>query len=108
MVHRQDLITPDIVNYFHAFKRTVGSHRAYISIPRHFEKWHVYRDRLSDIRQPTLILWGAEDRYLSWREGARLKGHLPHAGLVIFPATGHMPMWERPDLVNREIASFLQ
>ena len=36
-----------------------------------------------------------------------MRAMIPHAGLVVFPARGHTPNLEEPDLFNRHVAEFL-
>jgi pimeloyl-ACP methyl ester carboxylesterase len=107
MVCDQNLITEEVIARFHALKKADGFDYAQISAPRHFEKWEAYREDLKKITQPTLILWGEKDRYLSPKEGVRLCETIQNSRLVLIPDAGHLPMWERPAEVNREIGAFL-
>jgi pimeloyl-ACP methyl ester carboxylesterase len=36
-----------------------------------------------------------------------MRGWMPHAGLVLFPACGHTPNLEEPSLFNLHVAEFL-
>jgi pimeloyl-ACP methyl ester carboxylesterase len=71
---------------------------------------------LDKIKQPTLILFGANDnlipnRFLNAGKTANIamKGHEKIAGskLVIVPKAGHFLQFEKPDEVNKEIMGFL-
>jgi pimeloyl-ACP methyl ester carboxylesterase len=108
MVFNKNLITEDVLLRFHALRRVEGYAYAMISIPRHFEKWKAYAGEIPKIVQPTLILWGEEDRYLSVKEGTRINHIVPHSRLVVLPGVGHLPMWESASRVNREIENFLE
>ncbi|PAP78284.1 alpha/beta fold hydrolase [Rubrivirga marina] len=65
------------------------------------------RPRLGEIEQPTLVIWGAEDRILSpsavplWEDG------LPDATTAVLPGVGHAPMQERPAETARLVTDFL-
>ncbi len=62
---------------------------------------------LADLRQPTLLLWGAEDvAYPPATVGERFRAALPHARLELVPGAGHYPQEERPEAVARAIAAF--
>ena len=72
--------------------------------------------KLPQIKQPTLILFGANDnlipnRYLNPGRTADIAeaGHRAIAGseLVLVPHAGHFLMFEKPDEVNREIKRFM-
>jgi pimeloyl-ACP methyl ester carboxylesterase len=65
------------------------------------------RERLPEIACPTLIVWGANDRIIPVRDAAMFERLIPSARKVIFPATGHVPMLERPARFNAELESFL-
>lgn len=52
--------------------------------------------RLSEITEPTLVLWGRDDRILHVSGAEVWKNGLPNAQLVIHDGIGHMPMVEEP------------
>jgi len=51
---------------------------------------------LAEIKNPVLILWGAEDRVLDVSSIEVMQPLLPQAKVVIMEETGHVPMLERP------------
>jgi len=60
-----------------------------------------YRDSSGDlpvenIKLPTLILWGSEDRLIPVEVGHDLKKRIEGSHLVVFPEVGHVPMEEIP------------
>lgn len=63
---------------------------------------------LGAIQAPTLVLWGAEDRWIPVRVGARLAGELPRAAFIEVPHAGHATPEEAPDEVNRVLLAFLK
>jgi len=62
----------------------------------------------SAIVQPTLILWGEEDRWLPVSQAQRLHEQISGSRLVIVPEAGHLPLEERPEESNRAILDFLR
>lgn len=66
------------------------------------------RQRLDEIRLPTLIVWGARDRVLPLRHGRRLHGGIRGSKLIVFPRTGHCPQIERPDAFCAAVTEFLR
>jgi pimeloyl-ACP methyl ester carboxylesterase len=61
---------------------------------------------LKALRVPTLIMAG--DRDVPCVEPSLvMRGWMPHAGLVLFPACGHTPNLEEPGLFNLHVAEFL-
>jgi pimeloyl-ACP methyl ester carboxylesterase len=65
------------------------------------------RARLHEIRLPTLILCGEEDKLTPVRYSTFLAEHIPGSRLVLIPEAGHMVMMERPEPVNGAILEFL-
>jgi pimeloyl-ACP methyl ester carboxylesterase len=52
------------------------------------------RARLSELRIPTLLAWGAGDQIFPAHLGTVAAGEIPGARLVIFPRCGHFPQIE--------------
>jgi pimeloyl-ACP methyl ester carboxylesterase len=67
-----------------------------------------FRDKLEQIKVPTLIVWGRNDILVPVEDAATFE-HLigENAHHVIFEDTGHMPMLERPHRFNALLAGFL-
>lgn len=69
-----------------------------------------YRDvqqRYRTITQPTLILWGENDRVTPISVGERLVSELPAAKLVRYPRCGHFPMLEAQAASTADLRRFL-
>jgi pimeloyl-ACP methyl ester carboxylesterase len=66
------------------------------------------RDRLADIEDPTLIVWGRNDRVVPVPAALSYKRRIgDNAELHIFDETGHVPQMERPVRFNRLLSGFL-
>ena len=66
-----------------------------------------YRDRLSLIKAPTLILWGENDAWIPVSDAPKFKAAIENAQVVIMPETGHVPMEEKPKESLAIVADFL-
>lgn len=64
-------------------------------------------DRLSELRVPTLVLTGDHDRIVPASQSREIARRVPGAGLRTFPACGHVPQEERPDLLVAALTEFL-
>ena len=64
-------------------------------------------DRLGDIRVPTLVICGKDDRMTPVKFSEYMSGRIPHAKLALVPDAGHMVMIEQSGLVNEHITAFL-
>jgi pimeloyl-ACP methyl ester carboxylesterase len=68
---------------------------------------HSVRDRLAQVRQPTLVVTGREDRIVDPRAAAEAAKRLPQGHHLSIPRCGHAPQMERPRLINRLVVRFL-
>jgi pimeloyl-ACP methyl ester carboxylesterase len=65
------------------------------------------KERLSAIKVPTLILWGAEDNLIPVTSAKWFAEALPQAKLVIYPNVGHIPMEEIPEKSANDVKIWL-
>ncbi|MBA2546458.1 MAG: alpha/beta hydrolase [Solirubrobacterales bacterium] len=66
------------------------------------------RHRLEEIEDPTLIVWGRNDRVVPVPAALSYKRRIgDNAELHIFDQTGHVPQMERPVRFNRLLSGFL-
>jgi pimeloyl-ACP methyl ester carboxylesterase len=72
-----------------------------------FGQRHSFVGQLREIKTPTLILWGQQDKLIPVRHGRRAAQRMPNARLVILDPCGHLPMLEQPETFNRAVLEFL-
>ena len=63
--------------------------------------------RLPTLANPTLVLWGTEDRVNPSSGALALQAKLPACDVYLFSRTGHWVQWERADEFNAVVAAFL-
>jgi non-heme chloroperoxidase len=63
---------------------------------------------LGRIAAPTLLMWGEWDRFLPREEEDDLAVAIPGARVIVYPATGHSPNWERPEMVAADLDAFMR
>jgi pimeloyl-ACP methyl ester carboxylesterase/CRP-like cAMP-binding protein len=63
--------------------------------------------RLGEVQAPALVLWGAEDNTVPLRDAGVVADEWPDSDLRIIPKAGHWPHFETPDIVRRQVASYL-
>jgi pimeloyl-ACP methyl ester carboxylesterase len=66
------------------------------------------RQDLSVLRQPTLIMWGAQDAVIPVSVAAQFERILPNTKTVIYQDLGHIPMEEDPVRTAADVALFLK
>jgi non-heme chloroperoxidase len=64
--------------------------------------------RLDEIGAPTLILWGEQDALLPREEQEWRAAAIPDATLKVYPQTGHLAHWVRPEWVVRDLEAFMR
>lgn len=82
-----------------------GWHRALIS----FTKSGGYppiAQKLSQIQQPTLILWGKDDRILGTKYAHKFEAAIPNSQLLWIDDCGHVPHLEKPEITAEYIQQF--
>jgi len=62
----------------------------------------------SAITQPTLIVWGAADRWLPASHGERLRALIPDSRMTVIGKAGHLVLEEQPEESARVLVDFLQ
>ena len=62
---------------------------------------------LPRVTNPTLLLWGREDRIVPVVCGEQYRRLLPNATLTVLDHCGHMPQLEHPDAFARLVLDFL-
>ena len=62
---------------------------------------------ISNIKQPTLILWGEKDSLVSTSDAKKFHQAIPNSKLVIFKGAGHVPMEEIPEETVKEVEKFI-
>lgn len=63
--------------------------------------------RLSEVKPPALVIWGAEDNTVPLRDAGVVADEWPQADLRIFPKAGHWPHFEAADATRRQVAAYL-
>ncbi len=63
-------------------------------------------NKIRDISQPTLILWGKQDKILGTKDAAKFAKYIPNNQLIWIEECGHVPHLEKPQTVATEIINF--
>jgi pimeloyl-ACP methyl ester carboxylesterase len=66
-----------------------------------------YRQRLGEVRAPTLVLMGRQDPQMPPACAQELVTGIPNARLVLFERSGHYPFLEEPEAFWATIRAFL-
>ena len=102
-----DIVTDDLVTRYWELLRYPGNREATIRRTL-IDREPGMAEKLNEISQPTLILWGEQDQLVPVDRAYAFEQILPDSKLVIFEQTGHLPMLERPKDTADAIAQFLE
>jgi 2-hydroxy-6-oxonona-2,4-dienedioate hydrolase/2,6-dioxo-6-phenylhexa-3-enoate hydrolase len=94
-------------------------HKSILANPQHLENFIKSVDlskfqmgdfsaNLPDIKHPTLITWGRDDRFVPIDWSLKLLNGLPNSRLHVFSQCGHWAQWEHADAFNRLVIDFLK
>jgi pimeloyl-ACP methyl ester carboxylesterase len=102
------LITPEVVNRQYQLSRIKGTTWVLYSTLKHAKEALKLKDPFSLIRKPTLFIWGERDLIFPPQVGETLHQSIAGSKFLRIEKSGHIPMWENPDEVNRAILDFLK
>lgn len=63
---------------------------------------------LNQVKQPVLVMWGKNDRWIPPAHAQLFKQALPQANVIMYENCGHMPMEELPEQSAADALAFLQ
>lgn len=85
--------------------RTARGQRAIIRTVRGWNAERIARDAHL-ISQPTLLLWGENDREIPLADGERLNAEIRGSRLIVFLNCGHLPHEEYPESFTEVVSDF--
>jgi pimeloyl-ACP methyl ester carboxylesterase len=100
-------VTEERVAAYYRPLRTRGGQRA-AWLVRDQRDYTLIESALDKIRQPTLLIWGAQDRLNLLEDGRRLHSKINGSQLVVFDNCGHLPQEEMPERFAREVLNFMK
>lgn len=101
-----DRVTPALVDRYFQLTLREGNRGALIDrLAQH--RWGADAERIRDIRQPTLILWGRLDRLIPLDSAERFARDIPGSTLTILDGLGHVPQEEDPLRSLEPVLGFL-
>ncbi len=109
IVHDPALLTPAVIERSNRNRQRPGFIKPIMTVRENLPLWESgFATRLGEITHPTLVIWGNEDRVFPIAVGEDLHQTIKGSRFIRVPKAGHIPQWERPDLVNQELITFIQ
>jgi pimeloyl-ACP methyl ester carboxylesterase len=100
-------VTPEMIDRYFELNLRVGNRRA---LRQRFEQAETgaHAGRIAEVRVPTLILWGAQDKLTPVEHAQRFQRDIPGSRLVVFNELGHIPQEEDPVRTLAPVQAFLR
>jgi pimeloyl-ACP methyl ester carboxylesterase len=103
---RKAIITDAMIDSYWDFARMEGTREA--TAERFQEPFTTeVKDHIGQIKAPTLILWGEQDHLVPVEAAHAFNRAIPGSKLIVYPATGHIPMEEVADQSAADVRAFL-
>lgn len=106
-VSNHTIVTPAMVDRYWELNRYPGNRAATGQRFAQYGTREANTGRLGEIRVPTLILWGAEDKLIPVSGADWFAQQIPGSVRVVYPGIGHIPMEEAPDRSAADLDTFL-
>ena len=98
-------VTPALIDRYQELTLRTGNRRAFGLRMR--VDLAASPERIANIRQPTLLLWGGQDRLIPPSHAKRFARDIAGSKLVMFDALGHLPHEEDPLQTVAAVRAFL-
>jgi 2-hydroxy-6-oxonona-2,4-dienedioate hydrolase len=100
-----NLVTDELVDYLYrmATGRPDLQEARRLSVSTYYD----HGPDVANIKAPSLIIWGRQDRICPFDVGLKSLVHLSNSQLVIMRNCGHWPCYEAPEEYNAHVLNFL-
>lgn len=96
-----------ITNLITDMGQAIGA-EAYVRQARAMQRRKDLQGTLRLVKQPTLVMCGAEDSLMPPRRHEFLAELVPYAQLEIVPGAGHLPTLEQPEITNHILRTWMR
>lgn len=101
-----DKVTPELIDRYYELTLRAGNRDALVERFRQ-SPLGAYADQIKRVRQPTLILWGGQDRLIPPESAGLFQKDIPGSRVVMFEDLGHVPHEEDPARTVAAVQAFL-
>ena len=102
----QSLITEERITRYHELLLAEGNRKAALSIFKN--KFDQQTNRIKDIQQPTLIIFGEKDQLINSDNAYLFQKDIKNSKAIIIKNVGHVPMEEAPKATAELINEFIK
>ena len=105
-VEKQEIVDEAMIDRYWELLRFPGNRAATVTRTR-MNREPAIAARVSEIKAPTLILFGDKDRVINPSAAMTFNERIAGSEVAMLPGIGHLPMEEAPDATAGAIADFL-
>ncbi|MDM0114626.1 alpha/beta hydrolase [Variovorax sp. J22R133] len=102
-----DKVTPELVDRYYELTLRAGNRQALVERFRTL-KGENYSAQIAQIKQPTLILWGALDRLIPPAQAQYFARDIAGSRVQVFDGLGHIPQEEDPARTVKAVEVFME
>jgi pimeloyl-ACP methyl ester carboxylesterase len=106
-VEKQAIVDEAMIDRYWELLRFPGNREATVLRAR-MNREPTMAARIGEIKAPTLILFGKQDRIINASAAQSFHERMPGSEVVLLDGIGHLPMEEAPDATAAAIADFLK
>ncbi len=99
------LINDERIDSVHRPLAAKDAHHSVLATSRNWNACRI-QDDAQYISQPTLIIWGDQDKVIPIVNGEKLFGSILNSRFVVFNDCGHVPQEEKPELFTDVVSEF--
>ena len=104
---RKAVINDAMIDWYWDFARMEGTREATFERFSERSGMNYVHDHIGQIKAPTLILWGEQDHLIPVESAHAYNKAIAGSKLIVYPATGHIPMEEVADQSSADVRAFL-
>jgi pimeloyl-ACP methyl ester carboxylesterase len=104
---RKSVLTEQMIDLYTDMALLEGTREATFERFNQMEDYGYVKAHVRALKMPVLILWGQEDHLIPVETAHTWKAAIPGSKLIVYPATGHIPMEEVADQSAADVRAFL-
>lgn len=102
-----DKVSPALVDRYHELTLREGNRASLTQRFQYRSGDAALAGQIAQLRLPTLIMWGSEDRLIPPDHGQRFQKDISGSELQVFEGLGHVPHEEDPEATVQAVKRFL-
>jgi pimeloyl-ACP methyl ester carboxylesterase len=99
-------ITDELIDRYYHMSLREGNRRALVARAKGTRRNRT--DQLSNLEEPTLLMWGEEDPWIPMASAHKFDDAIPNSRIISYEKVGHIPMEEKPVISAKDAIAFLQ